>query len=214
MLINYHYKLFYWLLSNKCLPLQLRFTEWTSRNLCIVFLSPAKGWRATSRRITGLRITLFKTNIAGCYRALEQAYRIVMWSRLASHVAQLGEHEPSSLDDIKLTPTQFNWQSVFSNNETFIVDFSGGNDDIRHTQFAQLVKTVLSTTRKRSGKTEHRKRQPDIRIAVLLHKGKLVWSPDLSWRYAQTWLSHEQGAAPLRETLAAVILFARVLKPS
>ena len=184
------------------------------------FIACAKGLEELlHEELQAYELPYLKQTFAGCYidASLEQAYRIVMWSRLASRMLlQLGEHEPSSLDDIKLTLTQFNWQSVFSNNETFIVDFSGGNDDIRHTQFgAQLVKDCIVDYFRNKDLTRPNieKEQPDIRIAVRLHKGKLVWSLDFSGDgMHKRGYRTEQGAAPLRETLAAAILIRSGIK--
>jgi 23S rRNA (guanine2445-N2)-methyltransferase / 23S rRNA (guanine2069-N7)-methyltransferase len=154
-----------------------------------------------------------KQTLAGCYveADLQQAYTVAMWSRLASRMLlQLGEKEVSSLDEIKLALTQFSWSKVFDANRTFVVDFSGGNDDIRHTQFgAQLVKDCIVDNFRNSGfeRPSIDKEDPDIRIAVRVHKDKLTWSLDFTGDgMHKRGYRLQQGEAPLRETLAAAIL--------
>ena len=114
-----------------------------------------------------------------------------------------------------MTLTQFNFE-VSLVAVGLIVDFSGGNDDIRHTQFgAQLVKDCIVDYFRNKDLTRPNieKEQPDIRIAVRLHKGKLVWSLDFSGDgMHKRGYRTEQGAAPLRETLAAAILIRSGIK--
>lgn len=160
-----------------------------------------------------------KQTMAGCYidADLKQAYTVAMWSRLASRMLlQLGQKDVSGLDDIKQALTQFSWPEVFQADKTFVVDFSGGNDDIRHTQFgAQMVKDCIVDHFRDSGyeRPSIDKTAPDIRIAVRVHKETLTWSLDFSGDgLHKRGYRLQQGEAPLRETLAAALLIRAGIK--
>ncbi|KFZ31845.1 50S rRNA methyltransferase [Pseudidiomarina salinarum] len=161
-----------------------------------------------------------RQTLAGCWFRgdLALAYRACLWSRLASRVLlKLGECEALRADAVPEAVAATEWETVFSSNRTFIIDFRGQNRDIRHTQFgAQLVKDGIVDRFREIGESRPSvsKDQPDIRINAHLNKDKLTWYLDLSGdSLHRRGYRQEQGTAPLRETLAAgVVLRAGVTR--
>ncbi|MDX1705013.1 bifunctional 23S rRNA (guanine(2069)-N(7))-methyltransferase RlmK/23S rRNA (guanine(2445)-N(2))-methyltransferase RlmL [Pseudidiomarina sp.] len=161
-----------------------------------------------------------RQTLAGCWFRgdLALAYRTCLWSRLASRVLlKLGECEALRADAVPAAVAETQWETVFNPSRTFIIDFRGQNQDIRHTQFgAQLVKDGIVDHFRAIGESRPTvsKDQPDIRINAHLNKDKLTWYLDLSGdSLHRRGYRQEQGAAPLRETLAAgVVLRAGVTR--
>lgn len=154
-----------------------------------------------------------KQTMAGCQvmATLKQAYTIALWSRLASRVLlQLGKANVTTAADIQAVIMQFDWQQVMQANNTVVVDFNGRTDEIRHSQFgAQVVKDgIVDYFKNRGlGRPNVDKHDPDIRIAVRLAKGELVWSLDFSGESLhRRGYRQQHGEAPLRENLAAAVL--------
>jgi len=161
-----------------------------------------------------LGITDVKQTLAGCtiQASLEQAYQVALWSRLASRVLlELGKAEVTTADDIQAVITQYDWQQVLDPSASLVIDFNGHSEQIRHTQFgAQIIKDGIVDYFKALGQQRPSvdKQHPDIRIAARLHKGELVWSLDFSGEgLHRRGYRLQQGEAPLRENLAAAILY-------
>lgn len=156
-----------------------------------------------------------KQTVAGCYveTDLRNAYRICLWSRLASRVLlELGSQaECDNGDSIRAAIKDFPWEDVMTVENTFIIEFSGSSDHIRHTQFgAQLVKDgIVDRFRELTGERPSVTReQPQLRFFVRLHKQRLTWSLDLSGEgLHKRGYRLRQGGAPLRENLAAAVLY-------
>ncbi|KFZ29733.1 50S rRNA methyltransferase [Pseudidiomarina atlantica] len=160
-----------------------------------------------------LGLSEVQQTIAGCrfQASLPEAYRVCLWSRLASRILlQLGQTEvgfklESTTAAIAATP----WHEHFTANESFVVDFTGQNQQIRHTQFgAQLVKDGVVDHFRAQGleRPSIDKAEPDIRIHAHLHHNILTWYLDLSGdALHRRGYRLAQGAAPVRETLAAAI---------
>ena len=153
-----------------------------------------------------------RQTIAGCWFSgdLELAYRSCLWSRIASRILlKLGECDALRAEAVPIAVATTPWESVFTPAQTFIIDFAGDNRAIRHTQFgAQLVKDgIVDRFRDLGlGRPSVAKELPDIRINAHLHKDKLTWYLDLSGdSLHRRGYRQQQGAAPLRETLAAAV---------
>lgn len=151
--------------------------------------------------------------VAGCRfeSDIEGAYRVCLWSRLASRVLlKLGQCEVGrELDSVTQAISETLWSEHFYVEQTFVVSFTGQNQQIRHTQFgAQLVKDgIVDHFRNLDlGRPNVDRENPDVRIHAHLHKDQLTWYLDLVGEpLHRRGYRLEQGAAPLRETLGAAI---------
>ncbi|MFC7160023.1 THUMP domain-containing protein [Pseudidiomarina halophila] len=151
--------------------------------------------------------------LAGCRFScdLEGAYRVCLWSRLASRVLlQLGQCPVGSdLAAVSAEVAATPWPEHMTAEQSFVVDFTGQNQQIRHTQFgAQLVKDGIVDHFRHAGlgRPNVDKAEPDIRINAHLQRDQLTWYLDLSGEALhRRGYRLQQGQAPLRETLAAAI---------
>ncbi|KGQ71150.1 23S rRNA methyltransferase [Chelonobacter oris] len=138
-------------------------------------------------------------------------YRTLLWSRLSSRILLPLTHG-KVYDDVDLysTVTNFNWLQHFDSKSSFLVDFNGTNQAIRHTQFgAMRVKDGIVDYFERQGEARPNveKAYPDIRIHAYLNREELIISLDLSGEALHLrGYREESGKAPLRETLAAAII--------
>ncbi|MGM0481299.1 MAG: bifunctional 23S rRNA (guanine(2069)-N(7))-methyltransferase RlmK/23S rRNA (guanine(2445)-N(2))-methyltransferase RlmL [Pseudomonadota bacterium] len=179
------------------------------------FIACAKGIeQLLFDELQSLGISHVKQTSAGCTieAELEQAYRVALWSRLASRVLlELGRAEVTTAEDIQRVISQFDWQQVMDPSASLIIDFNGQSEQIRHTQFgAQVIKDGIVDffTGKGQSRPSVDKQNPDIRIAARLHRDELVWSLDFSGSgLHRRGYRQQQGEAPLRENLAAAILY-------
>jgi 23S rRNA (guanine2445-N2)-methyltransferase / 23S rRNA (guanine2069-N7)-methyltransferase len=142
---------------------------------------------------------------------LEAAYRICLWSRLASRVLLTLDAVPAAdaaalYAGVRALP----WEEHLAADGTLAVDFTGTSPAIPHTVFgAQKVKdAVVDRFRERAGRRPSVDlAQPDLRINVHLAGAEARVSLDLSGDSL-----HRRGyradtvAAPLKENLAAAIL--------
>ena len=143
---------------------------------------------------------------------LETAYRLCLWSRVASRVLwQLGESEVANPDDIYAATRAIAWDEHLSADNTFAVHFNGIGQGIRNTQFGALkVKDAIADQLR---DTLHRRpdvdaKAPDISVDAHLRKGRLTLAIDLSGGgLHQRGYRLAHGAAPLKEHLAATLLY-------
>ncbi|HDL4152274.1 TPA: bifunctional 23S rRNA (guanine(2069)-N(7))-methyltransferase RlmK/23S rRNA (guanine(2445)-N(2))-methyltransferase RlmL, partial [Mannheimia haemolytica] len=132
-------------------------------------------------------------------------------SRLASRILlPLISTKIFSDSDLYASIVSFNWADLFDPRDTFYIDFSGTNREIRNTQFgAMRVKDGIVDYFERKGfaRPTVDKDNPDVRIHVYLDRENVVVSLDLSGDALHIrGYREETGKAPLRETLAAAII--------
>ncbi|WP_417665217.1 bifunctional 23S rRNA (guanine(2069)-N(7))-methyltransferase RlmK/23S rRNA (guanine(2445)-N(2))-methyltransferase RlmL [Pseudidiomarina sp.] len=160
-----------------------------------------------------LGVSDVRQTAGGCWfqSDLENAYRVCLWTRLANRVLlTLGDTYFKNAQDIPAAVAETPWEEVFSSDQTFLIDFSGRHHEIRHTQFgAQLIKDGIVDRFRAQGleRPNVSKEQPDIRINAHIQKDKLTWYLDLAGESLhKRGYRQQQGAAPLRETLAAAVV--------
>lgn len=138
------------------------------------------------------------------------AYKLCLHSRLASRVLwPLGQFEGQSADDLYNGLLNIPWIEHFSDRQSFRIYFSGQSDDIRNTHFGALkVKdAVCDYFRDITGDRPDVSDTPDISIHVRLHKGIFSVSLDFAGEpLHRRGYRQSQGAAPLKENLAAALL--------
>ncbi len=138
------------------------------------------------------------------------AYKICLWSRLASRVLwPLDKFPVSDADNMYEQLMQIPWIEHFSDRQTFRVHFNGTNDEIRNTHFGALkVKdAVCDYFREVSGNRPNISDTPDVSIHVRLYHNEISVSLDMAGESLhRRGYRQSQGMAPLKENLAAALL--------
>ncbi len=147
-------------------------------------------------------------NVAG---DLAQAQRAVMWSRIASRVMwPLAEFDCPDEHALYAGVAAVDWTRHLPQHAAIAVDAHVGGSAITHAQYAaQRVKdAIVDTMRAATGaRPDVDLHHPDVRISLVLRKGRAVLSIDLSGApmHRRGW-RERQGEAPLKENLAAAVL--------
>ena len=142
-------------------------------------------------------------------------YHFSLATRVATRILLMVADEPcQSREDVYRISRAVPWLQHFQKEHIertgFTVDFSGKNDAIRHTQFgAQVIKDGIVDQLREF--TEQRPfvdtKDPDLRIAGRLAKGRLTIAVDLSGHSLhQRGYRLEAGDAPVKEHIASAIL--------
>lgn len=145
-----------------------------------------------------------------CESDQQLAYKLCLWSRLASRVLWPLKHfEGESADELYKGLLDIPWIEHFSDRQTFRVYFSGSSDEIRNTHFGALkVKdAICDYFRDKTGNRPDVDNNPDISIHVRLNKGIFSVSLDMAGESLhRRGYRQSQGMAPLKENLAAALL--------
>jgi 23S rRNA (guanine2445-N2)-methyltransferase / 23S rRNA (guanine2069-N7)-methyltransferase len=142
---------------------------------------------------------------------LEQAYRACLWSRVANRVllavAEFPAPTPEALYD---GVRSVDWSEHLSVEGTLAVECTSGRSTINHTQFAALkVKdAVVDQFRERTGsRPSVDVAAPDVRLNLHIDRDIATLAIDLAGgRLYRRGYRGAQGAAPLKENLAAAVL--------
>ncbi|MCQ9423230.1 bifunctional 23S rRNA (guanine(2069)-N(7))-methyltransferase RlmK/23S rRNA (guanine(2445)-N(2))-methyltransferase RlmL [Pseudomonas sp. LJDD11] len=142
---------------------------------------------------------------------METAYRLCLWSRLANRVLLVLKRFPmSNADDLYEQVLHVDWQDHLEADGSIAVEFSGHGSGIDNTHFGALkVKdAIVDKLRTRDGlRPSVDKINPDLRVHLRLDRGQAILSLDLSGHSLhQRGYRLQQGAAPLKENLAAAVL--------
>lgn len=143
--------------------------------------------------------------------SLEVAYRLCLWSRLANRVLLVLARTPvSDAESLYAAVHALDWSEHLAANGSLAVEFSGRGAGIDNSHFGALkVKdAIVDQLRARFGQRPNiDKVNPQVRVHAHLERGELVLSLDLSGHSLhQRGYRLQQGAAPLKENLAAAIL--------
>lgn len=144
---------------------------------------------------------------------LEDAYRVCLWSRLASRVLMpLVRVEASSADALYDSVVAIPWEDHIAPTGTLAVDARGVNDALRNTQFTavKVKDAIVDRIRERFGERPSvNPAAPDMRINVSLRGDSARIALDLSGESLHRRGYREAGrgvAAPLKEPVAAALL--------
>lgn len=143
--------------------------------------------------------------------SLEDAYRMCLWSRLANRVLLvLAQVKIGNADELYAAVQSIDWYEHLDAKGSLAVDFSGRGSGIDNTHFGALkVKdAIVDALRDKLGnRPTVEKNQPDLRVHAHIQRGQLTLAIDLSGASLhQRGYRLQQGAAPLKENLAAAIL--------
>jgi 23S rRNA (guanine2445-N2)-methyltransferase / 23S rRNA (guanine2069-N7)-methyltransferase len=146
-----------------------------------------------------------------CEGDLASAYRACLESRLALRVLwQVARFPIADAQALYDGVREIDWSTHMGPSDTLIVDFSGAVPGVTHTQFgAQRVKDALvDQFRERTGERPSVDREsPTLRINAHAARGAVTIAIDLSGdSLHRRGYRGAQGAAPLKENLAAAIL--------
>ncbi|MEO5367911.1 MAG: bifunctional 23S rRNA (guanine(2069)-N(7))-methyltransferase RlmK/23S rRNA (guanine(2445)-N(2))-methyltransferase RlmL [Magnetococcus sp. WYHC-3] len=158
--------------------------------------------------IEGRRATPTGVHFRG---GLAAAYRVILWSRLASRVLlPLRKVSASSPEVLTREVKAFPWEDHFSAESTVAVEFTGVDEVFRHTHYGALtVKDgIVDRFRERTGRRPSVERQrPDIQVRVRLGGRQASLDLDLSGEtLSNRGVRVAPVSAPLRENLAAAML--------
>lgn len=139
------------------------------------------------------------------------AYKLCLWSRLANRVLLVIKRFPiSNVQDLYDGIYEIDWHDHLETTGSLAIEFTGKGSGIDNTHFGALKAKDAIVDRLRNNRGERPfidKLYPDVRIHVRLERGEATVSIDLSGHSLhQRGYRLQQGAAPLKENLAAAIL--------
>jgi len=142
---------------------------------------------------------------------LALGYHVCLWTRMATRVLlKLAEGDANNKDELFATAASVDWSAIFSNEDTFSIDFVGQSEEIRNSQFGGLVikDAVVDHFRdKELDRPSVQKTDPNIRFQARLLRQQVVIYLDFSGRgLFQRGYRKNSGAAPLKENLAAALI--------
>ncbi|RMS12115.1 Ribosomal RNA large subunit methyltransferase K/L, partial [Pseudomonas coronafaciens pv. coronafaciens] len=179
-----------------------------------LFLTCPKGLEgllAEEATALGLQETREHTSAIRGSADMETAYRLCLWSRLANRVLLVLKRFPmKDAEDLYHGVLDVEWHDHLESEGTIAVEFSGHGSGIDNTHFGALkVKdAIVDKLRTPDGERPSvDKINPDLRVHLRLDRGEAILSLDLSGHSLhQRGYRLQQGAAPLKENLAAAIL--------
>lgn len=143
---------------------------------------------------------------------LEHAYKACLWSRVASRILlQLKEFTIESDNDLYNEIISIDWSEHFSEDHTLAIDCFSSHSIVNNSHFATLrVKDAIVDQFMQN--TEYRpsidRDNPDIRVNVYLSDKQCMVYLDLSGEALhKRGYRRAAGSAPIRETLAAAMLY-------
>ncbi|MDP3815399.1 bifunctional 23S rRNA (guanine(2069)-N(7))-methyltransferase RlmK/23S rRNA (guanine(2445)-N(2))-methyltransferase RlmL [Pseudomonas sp.] len=142
---------------------------------------------------------------------METAYRLCLWSRLANRVLLvLKRFAVQDAESLYEGVLEVDWFEHLEPTGSLAVEFSGNGSGIDNTHFGALkVKdAIVDKLRQKDGtRPSVDKLNPDMRVHLRLDRGEAILSLDLSGHSLhQRGYRLQQGAAPLKENLAAAVL--------
>lgn len=154
-----------------------------------------------------------RETVAGVYAEgdLELGYRICLWSRLANRVLLILERFPASdAQGLYEGVARVQWADHLEPDGSLAVDFTGQLAGVDNTHFGALrVKdAIVDRLRTPAGvRPSVDKVSPHLRVNVHCRNGEVQLALDLSGNSLhQRGYRLQQGAAPLKENLAAAVL--------
>ncbi|AYC33480.1 bifunctional 23S rRNA (guanine(2069)-N(7))-methyltransferase RlmK/23S rRNA (guanine(2445)-N(2))-methyltransferase RlmL [Pseudomonas cavernae] len=179
-----------------------------------LFLTCPKGLESLlAEEAAGLGLEEVREHTAAIrgFASMETAYRLCLWSRLANRVLLvLKRFTMANAEELYQNVLSVDWQEHLQSDGSLAVEFSGNGSGIDNTHFGALkVKdAIVDKLRRDSGERPSiDKINPDLRVHLRLDRGEAILSLDLSGHSLhQRGYRLQQGAAPLKENLAAAIL--------
>ena len=152
--------------------------------------------------------TMAGANVEG---TLEDAQRAVLWSQLSSRVLwPIAEFDCADEHALYAGACAVDWAQHIGPMHSIAIDAHVSGAAITHARYAaQRVKdAIVDVLRQQTGqRPDVDVEAPDVRISLVLRKGRAILSIDLSGgpMHRRGWRK-VQGVAPLKETVAAAVL--------
>lgn len=142
---------------------------------------------------------------------LELAYRVCLWSRVASRVfLHLRSFPAATRDELYRGARGIPWHEHLSSRDTLAVSCSLSGSSINHSGFAALVvkDAVVDSLREQTGdRPDVDTERPDLRVNLLLHRDRATVSIDLAGESLHRRSYRARGGeASLKENVAAAVL--------
>ncbi len=142
---------------------------------------------------------------------IEQAYRLCLWSRVASRVLlRLHAFDADDYDDLYTAVQSIDWSQHIDVHSSFAIDCFSSHPEMNNSHFATLrIKDAVidQFMEKHDIRPDIERDTPDIRINAYLGKQQAVIYLDLSGQPLHMRGYRQRGGeAPLKENLAAAIL--------
>ena len=178
------------------------------------FAAAPKGFEySLATELKDFGATDVKESVAGVYFSapLELAYRITLWTRLASRIVLvIYKGACESAEQLYNAAYCIDWSSHFSHKKTFSIDFHGTGGFINNTQFGALKIKDAVVDRFRDDGDERpnvERVNPDFKIDAHFRNGQVTISMNFSGASLhQRGYRSTTGEAPLKENLAANML--------
>ncbi len=179
------------------------------------FVTCAKGVEdLVEKELQQLGINQTKNHVGGVAFSgeLEDAYRACLWLRVASRVLlQLSEFEILTDDDLYREVISIDWSEHFSAENTLAIDCFSSHSEVNNSHYATMrIKDAIvdQFMQNTSSRPSISKQDPDIRVNVYLSDKQCLLYLDLSGEALhKRGYRQSTGSAPLRETLAASMLY-------
>ncbi len=180
-----------------------------------LFITCAKGVEDLLQRECeqqGITDPVAQTGGVTCKASLQQAYAICLWSRVGSRVLlKFAQFAVSDYDELYRRIGDIDWSQHMDARNTLAIDCFSNDAALNNSHFAMLkIKdAIVDQLRQADGlRPDIVKQQPDIRINVYIHQGEAIVYLDLSGEALhRRGYRQSTGSAPLRETLAAAMLY-------
>ena len=184
------------------------------RNTLEFFITCPKGIEGLLLdELRGLGAESARETVAGVYAQgdLELGYRICLWSRLANRVLLVLDRFPASdAQGLYDGVARIDWAEHLAADGSLAVDFTGQLAGVDNTHFGALrVKDAIVDRLRTADGTRPSvdKVSPHLRVNVHCRNGEVQLALDLSGNSLhQRGYRLQQGAAPLKENLAAAVL--------
>ncbi|MBR9727482.1 bifunctional 23S rRNA (guanine(2069)-N(7))-methyltransferase RlmK/23S rRNA (guanine(2445)-N(2))-methyltransferase RlmL [Shewanella intestini] len=178
------------------------------------FAASPKGFEySLANELKGFGAQDVRESVAGVYFSapLELAYRITLWTRLASRIVLvIYKGQCESPEQLYNAAYCIDWPSHFSNRNTFSIDFHGTGGFIKNTQFGALkIKDAVVDRFRDDGdsRPDVARVNPDFRIDAHFRNGQVTIAINFSGSSLhQRGYRSTTGEAPLKENLAANML--------
>lgn len=182
-----------------------------TQKFIVVFAKGLEDLLITELQSLGIENPKLKRFIIEFEGSLQQAYKVCLYSRLASRVLMpLLEADAADEDALYEVVQQIDWSEHFDIDSSFAIDAVVSKSTITNSHYAALkVKDAIvdQFNERFSSRPDVEKNQPDVRINLYLNNNTAAISLDLSGESL-----HKRGyrvknvSAPLKENLAAAIL--------
>ncbi len=178
------------------------------------FAAAPRGYEyALSLELAELGAAEIKESVAGVYFSapLNLAYRITLWSRLASRIILVIYKGPcENPEQLYNAAYCIDWQTHFSNKSSFSIDFHGVGGFIKNSQFGALkIKDAVVDRFRDDGcpRPDVARVDADFKIDAHYRRGQITLGINFSGpALHQRGYRSTTGEAPLKENLAANML--------